>query len=619
MPNSVVTVDVVPGYYLENQTINVSFGPNVREVAINKNGRPPSISKHIAYDTLNPPNPFISVTEDGRGRVVYDGGFPKLYDNRGHGVNSTQIKYIVNVLDWVSDPARVAASGKGILFLGDRISGSYRIDVRGGSHFRNTIDTIIQAGGYSGSTVKVSSNYPGNRLDARFSELNQYAAVFIFSTAGPLITQDSVDDLVRYRESGGGIFVITDHGPFLNSLESAITSSSGFFHTANAIVTRFGAWFSGDYNRTSVNVGFLRRTYGDHPLYNGLSDSESILAGGSESRIFVTSDSTTPPNQAPRQYTTEDGVTTINVMAVLDDGSMVPRTFEYHVVNSATLFHIKGKDYGHSQIVDIGADNYIDMGLIHMGVDIAMEADIFLDEVKIGTASKELGSPVIWTPLNGDSNRVHINNNSTISLVYTNPTGYRASIYISRETVPYFEVEDLIYPKYDEFLGNLLVGQHTSPGRLEQTAGIRRDIMALPSIIRYSKDNLNRIYGDMEPTYVVGVEPVASDGTTFTGTTWTNNGEGSRPSGLLFPEDPTVGIYSRADDNYILGYSYKIGQDRPAPLAIYMDSTGPFYLIREAPLGYDEHYALYYSNGVTNVYQYLQNRIGQNVEFRFLY
>lgn len=78
MSNSAVTVDVVPGYYLENQTINVAFNESVESVAINKDGTPPSISKYIAYDTLNPPNPFISVTEDGAGRVVYDGGFPKL-------------------------------------------------------------------------------------------------------------------------------------------------------------------------------------------------------------------------------------------------------------------------------------------------------------------------------------------------------------------------------------------------------------------------------------------------------------------------------------------------------------------------------------------------------------
>lgn len=45
MSNSVVTVDVVPGYYLENQTINVAFNESVESVAINKDGTPPSISK----------------------------------------------------------------------------------------------------------------------------------------------------------------------------------------------------------------------------------------------------------------------------------------------------------------------------------------------------------------------------------------------------------------------------------------------------------------------------------------------------------------------------------------------------------------------------------------------
>lgn len=50
------------------------------EVAYTLNGLPPALSEYIAYDTLTPANPFIAVTQDGAGNVVYDGGFPKLYN-----------------------------------------------------------------------------------------------------------------------------------------------------------------------------------------------------------------------------------------------------------------------------------------------------------------------------------------------------------------------------------------------------------------------------------------------------------------------------------------------------------------------------------------------------------
>ena len=42
------------------------------------------------------------------------------------------------------------------------------------------------------------------------------------------ITENCLTDLVTYRESGGGIIIITDHGPVLNTIEASIWGISWF-------------------------------------------------------------------------------------------------------------------------------------------------------------------------------------------------------------------------------------------------------------------------------------------------------------------------------------------------------------------------------------------------------
>lgn len=72
--------------------------------------------------------------------------------------------------------------------------------------------------------------------------------------------------------------MITDHGPVVDTIEAAAGSNmGGFFGTANALAVNFGTWFSGDYARVPVNIGFIRNTYGDHPLYAGMADSGSLI------------------------------------------------------------------------------------------------------------------------------------------------------------------------------------------------------------------------------------------------------------------------------------------------------------------------------------------------------
>lgn len=138
-------------------------------------------------------------------------------------------------------------------------------------------------------------------IDFTFDQLNAYAAVVFMGTSSNAdrdtqITQGFVDAMVSYRAAGNGLIFITDHGNEPTTLESAQNNSRGFFKDANRIIINFGAWFTGNFDRTPVNVGFIRQNYGDHPLYAGLGDAEFIPAAGSESAVRVSADTSTKRN-----------------------------------------------------------------------------------------------------------------------------------------------------------------------------------------------------------------------------------------------------------------------------------------------------------------------------------
>lgn len=351
-----ITPSVLPGYFLDHQTINFSFSNDVTDVAVSTGNIPPSLSKYIAYDTLNPPNPFLAVTEDGRGRVVYDGGFPKFYNVVSHngatsfaGLNGS-CKFLYNAINWVRNNDKWNAGNRKILMLGDCFNDSvyYSIKSTGGDGFRNTLTMVSNLVGMT-PTFKNCSDWGGNaagKIDIRLAELEEYCLVVFFGChsqgpAGgkPSITAQSINDLVTYRENGNGMIFVTDHGQVhTNIQEASVPGQWGFFSIVNQVISRFGAYFTGDFNRVPVNVGFLRANYGDHPLYANLGNNEEIIAGGSESRVVVTSSPTYAPPNLPAQTTQTNGINYINVMAVLADGSIQTARFTYIIAGEEVLF-----------------------------------------------------------------------------------------------------------------------------------------------------------------------------------------------------------------------------------------------------------------------------------------
>ena len=105
--------------------------------------------------------------------------------------------------------------------------------------------------------IKDPNDY-GGIINVRLAELEEYAGLVVMGTNSSnnfnIISDASVQDIVTFRSNGGGIVLITDHGDDLTSIEEASQPHLGFFTFTNRIAVNFGAYFTGDFNRSPVNV-----------------------------------------------------------------------------------------------------------------------------------------------------------------------------------------------------------------------------------------------------------------------------------------------------------------------------------------------------------------------------
>lgn len=614
-----ITYSVAPGYYLDPFTVNMILGANVESLQYSVNAGAPSISKYIAYDQLVPPNPFIAVTQDGRGNVVYDGGFPKFYnmyapsanisafdnalrveatrpstagnaysyfklsdvsvviasgdklvydmwsdsavvacgvdgwvvqtggpapielrelnipdqnglschpstntsahalgkwyrreislntiagatidkwqfalENEAVGVHVAYVKevyiknsanqikatvfkdvynyapgtlghtlsnimtgnvsrmvdvrtqltpafkYLFNALRFCENKTKIAAGNRKILFVGDaNLGANYNIKGTTPSDFFTSFSRIALIAGYT-ATFKVTSDWVGGKINPTLGELEEYAAVVfmssIFQANGDalLITQDAIDAFLTYRENGSGLIFVTDHGPIITSIANATSSNKGgFFATANAVVAGFGAWFSGDYTRTPVNVGFLRAAYGDHPLYDTMLDSEAIPAGGSESRVNVASFASIAPGAVP-PINIPLGKTTIQVAAVLFTGEVVTSRVVYWVVDYTVGIGVDGIVKTNGQVADIGVKNKVPVvaSLVGTLTENAV-GSLYLGTTVIGSVSYTPAGGFAIT-FTGGSSVIKLNNGNELKLVLTSPVAMTIAVTIKR-------------------------------------------------------------------------------------------------------------------------------------------------------------------------------------------
>ena len=440
-----VTTDIPASAYLDPQTVHLVLGPEVEYVSLTTNGAQPTLSEYIAYDTLVPPNPFIAVTQDGKGRVVYDGGFPKFYNVYAPALGTPfsgltgSFKYLYNALKWVANAAKVSAGNKKVLFLGDTLSdAAYPVKGAGPNGFITSMTNICSIAGFV-PTFKDISDYPGGKLNPTLAELDAFCAVVMFSTAytlgnPDLITQAGINDMTSFRENGNGLIFITDHGSSVmtNVNQVKLTpAGDGFYATANRVMVNFGAFFTGNYDRTNVNVGFLRSTYGDHPLYNGMLDSESIVAGGSESKVVVATYPTYNQATVPPIPMTS-GRYIVQVLARLNDGTVETYRFVFSIADGDVVVF---QNAGGASIKTLNVDFYDRAQLLPkiLGTGLGtLGGRVSLNGVQIATLTftEAGGSTVTWA--DGKGGAVKVNNGDVYRAEVTSPFSVFSDLTITR-------------------------------------------------------------------------------------------------------------------------------------------------------------------------------------------
>lgn len=459
---SAITPSIPPGLYLTAQNVTFEFGPEVTGVMQSTGGVPPSISKYIAYDGRNPPKPFIAVTEDGRGRVVYDGGFPKFYNATWNNATTfegliTAAKYLYNAIHWVANPEKVAAGNKKILVMDDSVAAnSYGLIRTSTTHsFNNNLTKIIQLAGFVPTILPYSSMGSAWRT---LAQLEEYAAVIFLGTAHSTqtaaltITTAFVNNLVTYRENGNGLILITDGGATLSSATQASTTNYiGFTRNINRIAARFGAYFSGDLNKVTTTVGHLRQNYGDHPLFNNIADSESVPAGGSESDIVVDPASPKPVESFQPITLNASGDTQINLLVTLADGSVVTARYLYSV----------------------GASNYLMVNNSSTLAQLQTNKDRVLN-LTVGISSSAAGT--VWGEILRNGKRIGeftANSGNTTTTLYAGAltTAAKGDTVVVRVVVPTVFEKQLTVDSFDNFDVNAIVTEAAAVSKVGIVGG----------------------------------------------------------------------------------------------------------------------------------------------------
>lgn len=440
-----------PGRYDSPVTVEWEFGNSVRKIAHSINDLEPVISEYIAYDTLSPPTPFIAVTQDGAGNVCYDGGFPKFYNGGFVGDPTTfneltaSYKYLYNALMFIANKDKFAAGNRKILIIGDANSGrAYNVKDSTGNSFNGSLTKFskVNLNDVPGDnwifSYKTPSDYAAGLLDPTLTELEDYVACVMFSTvttAVPQITDNGTNDLVSYRRQGNGLMFITDHGAVITDIETAKNGTySGFFRTANKVTVNFGAWFTGNYNRSPVNVGFLRNEYGDHPLYNGMTDAESIFAGGSESKVIV--DETIElldPLTFGSTIVDQPGINNLNFLLLGDEGEIITVRYVYIIGDTELLYFKDVDDVTLIDTVNIGFSNslIVDIGFNGELVDATVKGLLYLNDLLIGEfIDDESGTLVDWYA--GAGNPLFVDNGDVIRAVVDTPFSLEETLTVVR-------------------------------------------------------------------------------------------------------------------------------------------------------------------------------------------
>ena len=317
-----INISPPPGTYTTNQTITITGTNGVTQAYITTNGNDPVIVKTVAASNkYNPPKPYIQTIEDGRGRAVFDGSFPKFY-NTYLGtptlISAEQtLLAIKNAMTFLVNGE--STMGKKILYLNDANSGdTYNIiDTVGNSCFRLCIDYLNQQTGMV-PTLKTRASY-GGVLNPTYAELMEYDIIFVMSsmsTGERYITDEGAANIAEARKAGKGIYVCTDNDPW--------------YTTANHVVRKItDAHFEGIYDFSpGTTVQYNRDLFGPSPLTNGMDATAVMGASTSDSTVVQNA---TVPVTLPYTTTITNGYTAVKVAAVESTGGISFTQYGYNI------------------------------------------------------------------------------------------------------------------------------------------------------------------------------------------------------------------------------------------------------------------------------------------------
>lgn len=314
-----VILTPAPGLTVET-TIDVRLSGTGYDTILASTTSQPTFAKNIAYDEFG--NPFLSVVQDGKGNVFFDGGFPKYYNAYWSGQTSfaalsNQLKLFYNAIKWCSE-GNATPSNKILLFGDALINEPYAVKADKDYSANGFLTCMTGVAGLAGYdlTIKDLGDYPVSST-ITYEYLSQFSSVIFLSSsvinwesATPRLSAASLANIATYRQQGGGVMIITDHNVFQTM--------------ANQVSALFGCSFSGNVDRHPVSVDALVATYGMHPLWANMTGD--VYAGGSEG--IVTIPSMTPFNPATDKLTlTGPGYRTIYL--TISDTSGTVTTFAY--------------------------------------------------------------------------------------------------------------------------------------------------------------------------------------------------------------------------------------------------------------------------------------------------
>jgi hypothetical protein len=358
MATTLITPSVKPGQALPPQSLSFTFDSSVDQVLVTTGPNAPVFSKTLGFDYGpipgqgdNVKRPFLAVTQDGRGNVVYDAGFPKYLDyNNNYPPDVTfdgvkgGIKFLINSIKVAANRALVAVGNRKVLILANSQTGeSYDIVTASSASPTKTLTLACTLAGFE-PTLRNATSY-GGELNPTVEELAEYVAVIFVSmtyitTPGMRrITQAGVNALHYNRTLGSGMVILTDHClGWYTSLEDADQKMLGYPTSAQKISSPLGTWFTGDVNRANITVGELIANSGPSPLFDGIPLDQGIGAGLSESLVMVVERTGIPPADVQPINMNTDGEWLVNVLVILKDGSAAYETYRYFIVTGGDTF-----------------------------------------------------------------------------------------------------------------------------------------------------------------------------------------------------------------------------------------------------------------------------------------